>query len=1103
VKKCFHSHGNKNLALISNTTSEVKLRESVLFAEVDGTLHRMDTSHSSFPAAPGSSVSAQGLPYGAGRWYWGADQLLRTPSILAGITFEKELSYRQQAANFIQDMGQKLKVTQLCINTGIVYMQRFYMFHSFTRFHRNDISVAALFLAAKVEEQPRRLEHVIKVAHICLHRDQPTLDTRSNDYIERAQVLVTNENLLLQTLGFDVNVVHPHTHVVKYCQLLKTQKDLAHTSYFMATNSLHLTTMCLRYSPTVVACFCIHIACEWAQTKLPMTAQNRHWFEHFDNTVTLDLLTQMTKEFMEIFQQCPSRLKRKIKATEDFRTSQYQPDATSSSQGTPGTPQGQHIPDTGSRPSSAQGGHPQVPRGGTPNIPHGMKRPHPQQTPGAHPGLQPQQQQQQQPHPNKRMSMPSGGHHSQQHSGQQPSSRRSMDPNSSRGGQYPPGHPNHAQQQQQQHSSSRNPYASSSTSNNPSSSHQSSHHNNPHHQAQKARPPQRTASSAQQHGGAQQQQQLHPKLSQQHPHSSSSQQQQQQHGSRGGQSMSGQPPGPGAMGMAQPGAGWGSKNTSASSIQQQQHLQQQHSRQSGGGHPSSNYGGGGQGGSRSRGHHGHVQQPPQGQQQQQLHHQGGQAQVPAKKKSIFDIGDSPPPVQPQPPVSSQQHHHHQEQQQQKPRSSGNHNRSVQGPSGGGKVPPGGLNQSLPVSLNPQTSLEPGELPDTPIKTELDVSFPHQGHIKQEQQRHSEVSSHHGSHHGHGGHGGHPRGHSNSDQGGHGGHHGRKRPPSEGSSDKRTSPVKQPKLSIPQTTGGKAGRPSLFSPPSSSGGSTGLPAGSEAVGSNNGGGRNRTTSSSSASSIASSASQATLKLPKLETEGGCETFKDPKTNSILIPTDNTPASAVKQEVKQEGGGGGSSMMVSIPMTGISDDVISGSGGGGGGGHDSYRSSQGGSGSERHHKHKKNKEEKKSKKDKKEKKDRDRSDGESSSKHKKSKHRDKSDNGGNSHSSSSSRNSSHSSHHPRSLLNVNHATSTTSSGGSPAPDSSGGPQGLSLPKLKIKLPQPPPPSSQVPGSNAAATSKMSRAMGTSVENEQMFLASNTIHKKVLPSVTLKFK
>ena len=38
---------------------------------------------------------------------------------------------------------------------------------------------ACLFLAAKVEEQPRKLEHVIKVAHMILHRDQPPLDTKS------------------------------------------------------------------------------------------------------------------------------------------------------------------------------------------------------------------------------------------------------------------------------------------------------------------------------------------------------------------------------------------------------------------------------------------------------------------------------------------------------------------------------------------------------------------------------------------------------------------------------------------------------------------------------------------------------------------------------------------------------------------------------------------------------------------------------------------------------------------------------------------------------------------------------------------------------------
>lgn len=31
----------------------------------------------------------------------------------------------------------KQRRTQLCINTAIVYMHRFYVFHSFTKFHRN------------------------------------------------------------------------------------------------------------------------------------------------------------------------------------------------------------------------------------------------------------------------------------------------------------------------------------------------------------------------------------------------------------------------------------------------------------------------------------------------------------------------------------------------------------------------------------------------------------------------------------------------------------------------------------------------------------------------------------------------------------------------------------------------------------------------------------------------------------------------------------------------------------------------------------------------------------------------------------------------------
>ncbi|XP_022618924.1 cyclin-T1 isoform X3 [Seriola dumerili] len=247
------------------------------------------------------------------KWYYTRQQIDNSPSRRAGLDPDKELSYRQQAANLLQDMGQRLNVSQLTINTAIVYMHRFYMVQSFTRFHRNVIAPAALFLAAKVEEQPRKLEHVIKVAHACLNPQDPSPDVRSDAYLQQAQDLVILESIILQTLAFEITIDHPHTHVVKCTQLVRVvpaSKDLAQTSYFMATNSLHLTTFCLQYSPPVVACVCIHLACKWSNWEIPVSTDGKHWWEYVDPTVTLELLDELTHEFLQILEKTPSRLKR-------------------------------------------------------------------------------------------------------------------------------------------------------------------------------------------------------------------------------------------------------------------------------------------------------------------------------------------------------------------------------------------------------------------------------------------------------------------------------------------------------------------------------------------------------------------------------------------------------------------------------------------------------------------------------------------------------------------------------------------------------------------------------------------------------------------------
>lgn len=73
---------------------------------------------------------------------------------------------------------------------------------------------------------------------MCRNLEPP--DTTKESYQEEAQDLVFNENVLLQTLGFDVAIDHPHTHVVRTCQLVKGKSLKRFQNYFdtMIINSL-------------------------------------------------------------------------------------------------------------------------------------------------------------------------------------------------------------------------------------------------------------------------------------------------------------------------------------------------------------------------------------------------------------------------------------------------------------------------------------------------------------------------------------------------------------------------------------------------------------------------------------------------------------------------------------------------------------------------------------------------------------------------------------------------------------------------------------------------------------------------------------------------
>jgi len=248
----------------------------------------------------------------SGRWFYDRNHIENlTPSRKAGIDAFDELRYRQTAASFIQECGKSLQLTQLCINTAIVFMHRFFMMHSFKRFDKFDIAASSLFLAAKVEETPRKINHVIEVRDKITNKGQriPKPDTNSDEYKKRVELLVEHELIMLQTFGFDISIDHPHTHVIRATQFIRAPRELSQVAYFMATNSLYLTTFCLEMRSEIVAATCIYLAFAWSEFEVGLSSDGRRWWSYLDKDLTEETLKENVRTYIRILEEHPTRLR--------------------------------------------------------------------------------------------------------------------------------------------------------------------------------------------------------------------------------------------------------------------------------------------------------------------------------------------------------------------------------------------------------------------------------------------------------------------------------------------------------------------------------------------------------------------------------------------------------------------------------------------------------------------------------------------------------------------------------------------------------------------------------------------------------------------------
>eukprot|EP01018_Ginkgo_biloba_P005788 Gb_18065 [translate_table: standard] len=210
------------------------------------------------------------------------ERIKNSPSRKDGIDDPTEMTLRLFGCELIQESGILLRLPQAVMATGQVLFHRFYFKRSFARFNVKRVSASCVWLAAKLEECPRKIQHILNVFHRieCRRENLPLdpLEPHSKKYADLKMDLNRMERHILKEMGFICHVEHPHKFILNYLALLGAPPEIRQEAWNLANDSLR-TTLCVRFKSEVVACGVVYAAARRFNVPLP---ENPPWWKVFD-----------------------------------------------------------------------------------------------------------------------------------------------------------------------------------------------------------------------------------------------------------------------------------------------------------------------------------------------------------------------------------------------------------------------------------------------------------------------------------------------------------------------------------------------------------------------------------------------------------------------------------------------------------------------------------------------------------------------------------------------------------------------------------------------------------------------------------------------------
>jgi len=202
-------------------------------------------------------------------------------------------------ANFIQAIGEQLKIRQQVIATATVFFRRFYLKNTLSSCDPLLMSPTCLFLAAKVEEiGPMSNNRLVNAtSQVVRNRYRNVFnELPGNEYPYRTNNILECEFYLLELMDCCLIVFHPYRPLLQFLSDLNiTNPDdpLSMLSWRIINDSYRSDVM-LQYPPYMIALTALHMA------SVNIDRDLTSWFAEL--SVDLIKINQISKELLKLYE---------------------------------------------------------------------------------------------------------------------------------------------------------------------------------------------------------------------------------------------------------------------------------------------------------------------------------------------------------------------------------------------------------------------------------------------------------------------------------------------------------------------------------------------------------------------------------------------------------------------------------------------------------------------------------------------------------------------------------------------------------------------------------------------------------------------------------